>query len=65
MDMDKLLAEGWTPIDVEWVAVLLSPDKTKAFAFDREGARPYPAAKANFWGTTISESEFRKLAAEA
>jgi hypothetical protein len=65
MDMEKLLADGWTPMDVEWVAVLRSPDGAKAFAFDRRGARPYPVAKAFHEGCVISESEFRKLAAEA
>jgi hypothetical protein len=64
MDMDKLLAEGWKPMDVEWVAVLLSPDDMTAFAFDPEGGRPYPAAKAFHEGSVVSEAEFRKLAAE-
>jgi hypothetical protein len=65
MDWKELAAAGWSLRDVEDIAVALSPDKEEAVAFDPEGSRPFPSAKARAWGSVISEAAFAKLVARS
>ena len=61
MTPNEMLASGWRPIDVEDVAVLLSPYSLEAVALAKGVFRPFPAFKAGMEGMPVTVDEFFKL----